>query len=76
MTTPPPVVPGQAARRWHQRLRRELIWAIALKLVLLFSLKAAFFPQRLPADAAAQGVFDRIASSTTPAHEIISKDQP
>ncbi len=76
MTTPHLVAPGQPARRWHQRLRRELIWAIALKLVLLFSLKAAFFPQRLPADAAAQGVFDRIASSTNPAPETISKEQP
>lgn len=76
MSTSPPALLGQAARRWHQRLRRELIWAIALKLVLLFSLKAAFFPQRLPADAAAQGVFDRIASSTAPAPETITKDQP
>ena len=38
MTTPFPVVPGQAAQRWHQRLRRELIWGIALKVVLLFSM--------------------------------------
>ena len=72
----PTDTPAHPAKRWHQRLRRELIWAIALKLVLLFSLKAAFFPQRLPADAAAQGVFDRIASSTAPAHETLSKDQP
>lgn len=76
MTTPNPVTPEQPARRWHQRLRRELIWALALKLVVLFSLKAAFFPHRLPADVAAQGVVDRMASSTSPTHETISKDQP
>lgn len=68
--------PAQPAKRWHQRLRRELIWALALKLVLLFFIKAAFFPQRLSADAAAQGVVDRIASPTHPAHEPLSKDQP
>jgi len=76
MTTPRPVTPVSPAKRWHQRLRRELIWAIALKLVVLFALKAAFFPHRLPAAEAAQGVADRIASSSAPARETLSKDQP
>ncbi len=59
-----------------RRLRRELLWAIALKLVLLFSIKAAFFPHRLAADEAAQGVAERIASQTAPGHETVSKDNP
>ncbi|MDR3369338.1 cytochrome oxidase putative small subunit CydP [Rhodoferax sp.] len=76
MTTPNLATSGHTTKRWHQRLRRELIWALALKLIVLFALKAAFFPHRLPADVAAQGVADRMASSTAPAHETISKDQP
>jgi len=75
--TSPTHTPEQSAKRWHQRLRRELIWAIALKLVVLFSLKAAFFPHRLPAADAATGVAERIASSSAPTlHEPHSKDQP
>nr|WP_319564868.1 cytochrome oxidase putative small subunit CydP [uncultured Rhodoferax sp.] len=74
--TSPTDAPEHIPKRWHQRLRRELIWAIALKLVVLFSLKAAFFPHRLPASEAAQGVAERIASSRAPTHEPLSKDQP
>lgn len=59
-----------------RRLRRELLWAIALKLVLLFSIKAAFFPHRLRADEAAQGVAERIASQKAPDHETASKGKP
>ncbi len=59
-----------------RRLRRELLWAIALKLALLLMIKAAFFPHRLAADEAAQGVVDRIASQTAPSHETVSKDKP
>jgi hypothetical protein len=76
MTMPHSAEPVQPAKPWHQRLRRELIWALALKLVVLFSLKAAFFPHRLPAADAAQGVAERIASSSAPTHEPLSKDQP
>jgi len=57
-------------------LRRELLWAIALKLVVLFSIKAAFFPQRVPAKEAALGVADRIASSSAATPSTTSKDQP
>jgi hypothetical protein len=57
-------------------LRRELVWAIALKLALLFSIKFAFFPHRLAADEAAQGVADRIASQVAPMSETVSKDKP
>lgn len=56
------------------RLRRELVWALVIKLVVLFSLKAAFFPQRLPADEAARGVADQMASSA-PSHETVLKDK-
>lgn len=59
-----------------RRLRRSLLWAIALKLILLFSIKAAFFPHRLTADDAAQGVAERIASPAGPVSESLSKDQP
>lgn len=74
--TPHTIAPGATSKRWHQRLRRELIWAIVLKLVLLFSLKAAFFPQRLPAQDAAQGMMDRIASSSALTDKTPTKDQP
>jgi hypothetical protein len=76
MTTPRSIAPESPAKRSHQRLRRELILAISLKLVVLLSLKAAFFPHRVPAADAAQGVADRIASSSAPAHETLSRDQP
>lgn len=59
-----------------RRLRRELLWAIALKLVLLFSIKAAFFPHRLTSDEAARGVAERVASQTAPSTETDSKDKP
>ncbi len=74
--TSPADAPEHSAKRWHQRLRRELIWAIALKLLVLLSLKAAFFPHRLPASGAAQGVAERMASSNAPTHEPFSKEQP
>lgn len=74
--TAPTDAPEHSAKCWHQRLRRELIWAIALKLLVLFSLKAAFFPHRLPASEAAQGVAERIASSSAATHEPFPKDQP
>jgi hypothetical protein len=74
--TSPTDAPEHTPKRWHQRLRRELIWAVALKLVVLFVLKAAFFPHRLPASEVAQGVAERMASSRAPTHEPLSKDQP
>jgi hypothetical protein len=76
MTTPNLATPGHTAKRWHQRLRRELIWALALKLIVLLSLKAAFFPHRLPAPDAAQGMAELMASSSAPTHEPLPKDQP
>ncbi|MBT3066309.1 cytochrome oxidase putative small subunit CydP [Rhodoferax sp. U11-2br] len=74
--THPSAAQVQPTQRRLSYLRRELLWAIALKLVLLFSLKAAFFPQRLPAPEAASGVADRIALPSPPAPSISSKDQP
>lgn len=59
-----------------RRLRRELLWALALKLTLLLTLKAAFFPHRLAADEAAYGVAERIASQAAPGNETVSKDKP
>jgi hypothetical protein len=58
------------------RLRRELVWAIALKLVLLFSLKFAFFPHRLAPSEASQGVVQRIAFSGSSSGEPVQKDKP
>lgn len=76
MTTHQAVAQVDKTQRRPNYLRRELLWALALKLVLLFSLKAAFFPQRLPANEAALGVADRIAAPNTPALLNPSKDQP
>jgi len=76
MTNPPSVAPVSKTQRRPSYLRRELLWAIALKLVVLFSIKAAFFPQRVPAKEAALGVADRIASSSAATPSTTSKDQP
>ena len=76
MTNPPSVAPVSKTQRRPSYLRRELLWAIALKLVVLFSIKAAFFPQRLPANAAALGVADRLALPSAPTPSTPSKDQP
>lgn len=76
MTTSNTGIATPKAKRWHQRLRRELLWAVGLKLVLLLALKAAFFPQRLSADEAAQGVAQRVASPSNPAHETFPKEKP
>lgn len=46
------------------KLKREIILVLLLKLVLLFSIKAAFFPQRLPADVAAHGMEERMLPAT------------
>lgn len=74
--THPSAAQVQPTQRRPSYLRRELLWAIVLKLVLLFSLKAAFFPQRLPAKEAALGVADRMALPSTPVPSTHSKDQP
>jgi hypothetical protein len=58
------------------RLRKELLWTIALKLVLLFSIKFAFFPQRLPADEAARRIADQIAAQAPANSESVSKEKP
>ena len=76
MTIRTSVATDNTTKRRPNVLRRELLWAIALKLVLLFSLKAAFFPQRLPANAAALGVADRLALPSAPTPSTPSKDQP
>ncbi|MEI7680857.1 MAG: cytochrome oxidase putative small subunit CydP [Betaproteobacteria bacterium] len=57
-------------------LRKELLWAIALKMVLLLSIKFAFFPHRLAADEAAQGVADRIAAQMPAKSESVQKETP
>jgi hypothetical protein len=57
-------------------LRKELVWAIVLKLVLLFSIKFAFFPHRLAADEAAQGVAQRIATPAPLPTPTPSKEKP
>jgi hypothetical protein len=57
-------------------LRKELFWAIALKLLLLLSIKFAFFPQRLAADEAAQGVAERVATSVPTAPQTHSEEKP
>ena len=57
-------------------LRRELAWAIVLKLVLLYAIKFAFFPHRLSADEAAQGVAERMASQSAPVNAPPLKDKP
>jgi len=57
-------------------LRKELLWAIALKMVLLLSIKFAFFPHRLAADEAAQGVADRIATQMPAKSESVKKETP
>jgi hypothetical protein len=76
MTTPPSSTPASQTQRRPSYLRRELLWAIALKLVVLFAIKAAFFPHRLPAKEAALGLADRIASSSAATPTTTSKDQP
>ncbi|GAB4217867.1 MAG: hypothetical protein Fur007_21390 [Rhodoferax sp.] len=68
--------PVHKTRCWSVRLRRELFWALALKLVVLLVLKSVFFPHRVPANEAAQGVADRIASPTQPGPETTSKEKP
>lgn len=45
------------------KLKREIILVLLLKLVLLFSIKAAFFPQRVPAEAAAHGMEERMLAA-------------
>ncbi len=45
-------------------MRRELLWAIALKLIVLFTIKWLFFPHRLDAHSAERGVIERVATST------------
>ena len=57
-------------------LRRELALAIVLKLVLLYAIKFAFFPHRLKAEEAAQGVAERIASEAAPVNAHPLKDKP
>jgi len=57
-------------------LRRELIWAVVLKLILLFAIKYAFFPHRLSHEEAAQGVAERIASQVAPSNAPPLKDKP
>lgn len=59
--TDTPVTPR---RPLQFKLKREIILVLLFKLVLLFSIKAAFFPQRLPADAAAHGMEERILPAT------------
>ncbi len=76
MTTPHGLAPAPSGRRWHQRLRRELLWALAVKLVLLLALKAVFFPQRLSQQEAANGVAERLATATAPSQPTISKEKP
>jgi len=58
------------------QLRKELLWVIALKLVLLLSIKFAFFPRHLAADEVAQGVADQIASQTASKIKSVHKDKP
>jgi hypothetical protein len=48
-------------RRPRTRLRGELIVALLLKLAVLLLIKHAFFPARMPAEAAWRGVAERIA---------------
>jgi hypothetical protein len=57
-------------------LKRELIWAVVLKLILLFAIKYAFFPHRLSHAQAEQGVAERIASSEAPGNTPPLKDKP
>jgi len=57
-------------------LRRELIWAVVLKLILLFAIKYAFFPHRLSHEQAAQGVAERIASHDASGITPPLKDKP
>jgi len=45
-------------------LKREILIVLLLKLLILFSIKAAFFPHRLSKDIVTSGLQDRIASST------------
>lgn len=52
----------KAGRRARAALRRELVVALLLKLAVLIALKLLFFPQRLPAEAAAEGVAAQIAA--------------
>ena len=76
MTHQHQVAPASRTRRWQPKLRGELLCALALKLVLLLAIKAAFFPQRMPEQAIAQGVADRMASQNFPADETVKKDKP
>ena len=57
-------IPEAPHRSPQFKLKREIILVLLLKLVLLFSIKAAFFPQRLPADAAAHGMEERLQPAT------------
>jgi hypothetical protein len=73
MTNQHQIAPASRIKCWHEKLRGELLFAIALKLVLLLVIKVAFFPQRLPSEAAAQGVADHFASQSSPSSETITK---
>ncbi len=76
MTNQHQIAPASRTKRWHLKLRGELLCALALKLVLLLVIKAAFFPQRQPEQVIAQGVADRIASQDFPSNETTKKDKP
>lgn len=42
-------------------LRRELVFTLAIKLAALLAIKLMLFPARLPADAVAQAMQERLA---------------
>jgi len=45
-----------------RNLKRELLLVLMLKLLFLLSIRAAFFPHRLPEDAVVSGVQQRMFS--------------
>lgn len=50
--------------RWPAlTLRRELVWAVILKLLVLLAIKLAFFPERPRPDDIAQGMAARLGSA-------------
>jgi hypothetical protein len=65
-TCPEPLVPPTAPTAQAASLRREIVWVLALKLVLIVAIKLAFFsdPPRPDGAATAQAVL-----SSSPSNE-------
>ncbi|MFZ4528100.1 MAG: cytochrome oxidase putative small subunit CydP [Undibacterium curvum] len=61
---PTPSASGIQAQQAGRLLKRELIIVLLIKLVLLFSIKAVFFPQKLSGTALNTGIAVRLGGSS------------